>query len=152
MSLRAWGVTAAALVAVVVTGGPASALPVPTVPADVREVFGAEGPRQAQAGAAGMGEDFSGPVRADDVHEIFRFSATFVDGSPMNEPVVSTTQWVAALERGDEVLGTLGVWKPGGGPARPPGAATSGGRTAPRRWPAARRARQVRGGPCGPSR
>ena len=53
MSLRAWVAAAAALVTVVMTGGPASALPVPTVPADVLEVFAGEGPRQAQAGAAG---------------------------------------------------------------------------------------------------
>ena len=121
MSLRAWVATAAALVTVVLTGGPASAMPVPTAPDDVREVFTGEGLRQTQAGAEGLGADFSGPLRADDVHEIFRFSMTFVDGSPMNEPVVSTTQWVAALRRGDEVLGTLGVWKPGGGPAQPNG-------------------------------
>jgi hypothetical protein len=121
MSLRTWLATAAALVTVVLTGGPASAMPVPSVPDDVRAVFTGEGLRQAQAGAEGLDADFSGPVRADDVHEVFRFSMTFVDGSPMNEPVVSTTQWLAALERGDEVLGTLGVWKPGGGPAQPNG-------------------------------
>jgi hypothetical protein len=123
MSLRTGLPTAAALVTVVLTGGPASAMPVPvpSVPDDVRELFTGEGLRQAKAGAEGLDADFSGPVRADDVHEVFRFSMTFVDGSPMNEPVVSTTQWLAALERGDEVLGTLGVWKPGGGPAQPNG-------------------------------
>jgi hypothetical protein len=121
MSLRTGLATAAALVTVVLTGGPASAMPVPPVPADVLEVFAGEGLRQAQAGAEGLGADFSGPLRADDAREIFRFSMTFVDGSPMNEPVVSTTQWVAALRRGNEVLGTLGVRKPGGGPAQPNG-------------------------------
>jgi hypothetical protein len=121
MSLRAWVTTAAGLLTIVMTGGPASAMPVPTAPDDVREVFTGEGLRQAQAGAEGLGADFSGPLRADDAREIFRFSMTFVDGSPMNEPVVSTMQWVAALRRGNEVLGTLGVRKPGGGPAQPNG-------------------------------
>ena len=37
----------------------------------------------------------------------------------MTEPVVSAGQWIAALMRGDRALGTLGVWKPDGGPAQP---------------------------------
>ncbi|TFV72985.1 hypothetical protein E4P39_16020 [Blastococcus sp. CT_GayMR19] len=118
---RTWLATAAALVTVVLTGGPASALPVPTVPEDVRAVSAGAGLRQAQAGAEGLGADFSGDVRAEDVHELFRFSMTFVDEGPVTEPVVSTGQWVAALERGDEVLGTLGVWRPDGGRAQPNG-------------------------------
>src|SRR5688500_9807693 len=59
--------------------------------------------------------------RADDIHEIFAFSAQFIEGVPTTDPVTSTGQWTAAIKRADEVLGTLGVWKPGGGPAQPNG-------------------------------
>ena len=91
-----------------------------TVPADVREVFArAEYGRPSSARA--WARTSPAPSVPTTSTRSSRFSMTFVDGSPMNEPVVSTTQWVAALERGDEVLGTLGVWKPGGGPAQPNG-------------------------------
>jgi hypothetical protein len=110
-----------AVVALVAAGRPALAAPVPEIPPEVAAAFAGEALRQAQAGDEGVDADFSGAVRADDIHEIFAFSAQFIQGAPTTEPVTSTGQWTAAIKRADEVLGTLGVWKSGGGPAQPNG-------------------------------
>jgi hypothetical protein len=49
---------------------------------------------------------------------VHRFSPDFVDGKPTDEPVIPAEQWLGALVRGDDVLGTLGVWRNDGGPAQ----------------------------------
>lgn len=93
---------ALAAVALLGIGGPVQAAPRPSVPPDVRAAFGAD-------------------VRADDVHEVFRFSAEFVDGTATTEPVVRTDSWLAAITRGDRVVGTMLVWRPDGGAPEPAG-------------------------------
>jgi hypothetical protein len=122
MSSRAGTTASAALacafVAVVVTGGPALAVPEPTIPADVRAVFGGEALRQTQAAEDGLEMDFSGAVRVDDIHEVFWFTADVLDGVPTSEPVTSSDQWLASIKHGDEVLGILWVSRPPGDPAR----------------------------------
>ena len=119
--LRAATVLVCALVAVVVTGGPARATPEPSrpgpsIPVDVRAVFAGDALRHAQAGAAEVDADFSG-ARIADVHEVFTFSRAFLEGTPTEQPVMSTQRWMGAIERGVEVLGTVDVGKPRGGPA-----------------------------------
>jgi hypothetical protein len=111
---------AAALAAVTLTAGPALADPEPTVPPDVAAVLD-DVLETARAGDAGAGADFSGPVRADHVREVFQFSIAFVQGEPTNEPVITTHSWVASIHRGDEALGTLLIRRPDGGPAEPAG-------------------------------
>ena len=108
----------AVLVAVVVlTGGTAAADPTPTVPPDVAAQFTGEAVRQSQLAAGpGSGADSLG-VRAGTVHQLFRFSADYVAGTPTDEPVVPADSWIASLLHGDEVRGVLWVWKPEGGPA-----------------------------------
>jgi hypothetical protein len=113
-------VLAAALVAVVMSGSPALATPAPPIPADVRAVFDGEALRQAQTGGEGVDADFS-DARVGAVHEVFGFSEDFVGGRPTTEPVTSRGLWLGALVRGDDVLGTLGVWRDGGLPAQPNG-------------------------------
>jgi hypothetical protein len=108
-------VLAAALVGVVLTAGPAGAAPA-EIPPDVRALIAGDAVGQAHAGAAGIRADFSGS-RADDVHEVFLFSMDFVEGVDTTRPVISAGRWMAGIERGDRVLGTLEVWKPAGGPA-----------------------------------
>jgi hypothetical protein len=90
--LSAAAASAAVLVSLVAIGSPARAVPVSTIPPDVRAAFAGEALRQAQAGDDGVDADFSGAVRADDIHEIFAFSADFIDGAPTTEPVTSTGQ------------------------------------------------------------
>ena len=102
----------------VLAGGTASAAPTPHVPPDVGEAFAGTALRQAQAGAVGVGADFSGDVRAENVHEIFAFTVPFVTGRPTAEPVVSTESWIAPVLRDDDVLGVIWVWKPDGGAAQ----------------------------------
>ena len=119
--LRAATVLVCALVAVVVSGGPARATPTPSgprpsIPADVRAVFAGDALHHAQAGAAEVDADFSG-ARVADVHEVFTFSRAFLAGTPTEQPVLSTQRWMGAIERGVEVLGTVDVGKPRGGPA-----------------------------------
>jgi hypothetical protein len=104
------------LLAVVLTPGSALALPTPTIPADVAAVFAGDALRQAEAGAVGLDADFAG-ASVDVVHEVFRFSADFVDGRPTTKPVRRSGSWLAGIIRGDDVLGTLLVSKPNGGPA-----------------------------------
>ncbi len=104
-----------ALVAVVAPG-PAQAAPTPEIPPDVSALFAGDAVRQADAGAAGIRADFSG-ARADDVHEVFMFTIDFVEGAETTRPVVSAGRWIAGIERGGLVLGTLEVWKPEGGQA-----------------------------------
>jgi hypothetical protein len=117
---RAPAALAAAAVAVLLIGGPALALPPPPIPADVQAAFAGEALRQAQAGGEGVDADFSG-AQVEAVHEIFRFSPDFVDGKPTTEPLVPAGQWLGSLTRGDDVLGTLGVWRNGNGPPQPNG-------------------------------
>ena len=107
------------LAAIVGLAAPALAAPVPQIPPDVEAVFAGAALRQAQATADGSG-DFTG-ARADRIHEVFTFSADFIDGIPTTEPVVSSGRWLAAIMRDDEVLGTVGVVKPPGAPAEPNG-------------------------------
>jgi hypothetical protein len=109
----------AALVAAVLAGGTALAAP-PPIPADVREVFDGAAVQQARAGGDGVDADFS-QAQVSAVHEIYRFTPDFVDGEPTTEPLVPTAQWLGALTRGDDVVGTLGVWRNGGGPPQPNG-------------------------------
>ena len=109
-----------ALAAIVGLAAPALAAPVPQIPPDVEAVFAGAALRQAQAAADGVSADFTG-ARADHIHEVFSFSGDFIDGIPTTEPVVSSGQWLAAIMRGDEVLGTVGVVKPPGAPAEPNG-------------------------------
>src|SRR5688572_26676948 len=104
-----------ALVAVL-AAGPAQAAPPPEVPLDVSALFAGDAVQQAHAGAAGVRADFSG-ARADDVHEVFMFTIDFVEGTETTQPVTSAGRWMARIERADQVLGTLEVWKPEGGPA-----------------------------------
>jgi hypothetical protein len=106
---------AGALVAVI-AAGPAQAAPPPVIPPDVSALFAGDAVRQADAGAAGIPADFSG-ARAGDVHEVFMFTIDFVEGAETNRPVISAGRWMASIERGGQVLGTLEVWKPDGGPA-----------------------------------
>jgi hypothetical protein len=109
-------VLGAALVGVVLSAGPAGAAPPPEIPPDVLAFFAGDAVRQADAGAAGIRADLSG-ARADDVHEVFLFSTDFVEGVETTRPITSAGRWMAGIVRGDQVLGTLEVWKPGGGPA-----------------------------------
>jgi hypothetical protein len=102
-----------ALVAVV-AAGPAQAAPPPEIPPDVSAFFAGDAVRQAHAGAAGLPADFSG-ARADDVHEVFLFTIDFVEGTETSRPVTSAGRWMASIERADQVLGRLEVWKPDGG-------------------------------------
>ena len=56
-------------------------------------------------------------MRAENVHEIFRFSAEFVAGDPTSEPVTSADSWIGGLWRGDRAVGVLWVGQRDGGPA-----------------------------------
>ncbi|MGZ4668085.1 MAG: hypothetical protein ACXVX3_06105 [Blastococcus sp.] len=114
--LGATGVLVCALLAVVVTGGTARATPPPSIPADVGALFAGDAMRHAQAGAAEIDADFTG-ARIADIHEVFTFSRGFLAGASTPEAVTSTGRWMGAIERGVEVLGTVDVWKPDGGPA-----------------------------------
>jgi hypothetical protein len=96
--------------------GPAQAVPPPGIPPDVKALVAGDAVRQADAGAAGIRADFSG-ARADDVHEVFMFTIDFVEGAETTQPVTSAGRWMGSIERADQVLGTLEVWKPEGGPA-----------------------------------
>lgn len=113
---RAPAALAAALAAVVVGAGAALAAPVAPVPADVQAVFDGAALQQAQVGGEAVDADFSG-ARVAGAHEVFAFSDAFIDGRPTSEPVTSRDQWLGVLTRGDDVLGTLGVWRTDGGPA-----------------------------------
>jgi hypothetical protein len=123
MSTRARLTTSAvaALTAAVVSAGPARAMPTPQVPPEVAAAFAGDALRTAQASSEGMGADFSGS-RAGDIHEVFWFSADFTAGRPTTAPVRSSGTWLAGLERGNDVLGTLLVRRPDGGPAEWAGA------------------------------
>ncbi|UOY00432.1 hypothetical protein [Blastococcus sp. PRF04-17] len=109
---------AAALTAVLAWAAPAAALPEPTIPPDVTDFYTDEAADWAAALGAGLDSDFS-DVRVGAVHEVFWFSKAFVDGEPTDEPVRPSGTWLGVLQRGDQVLGTLGVWKPDGGRAEP---------------------------------
>jgi hypothetical protein len=109
---------AGALVAAVVAAGPAHAVPTPEIPADVAATFAGAAVRQLRADPGTLDTDFSGDIRADDIHEVFAFTREFVRGTPTREPVASTGSWIASITRGEEeVLGTVWVWKPDGGRA-----------------------------------
>lgn len=111
-----------AVVALVAAGRPALAAPVPEIPTDVAAAFGGDALRQTQAADEGLDADFSGSIQAGDIHEVFRFSADFIDVVPTSEPVSSGGQWVGTVRRGDDVLGVVWVVKPEGGPAEWAGA------------------------------
>lgn len=105
-----------ALVSVVVSAGPAGATPIPQVPADVAAAFAGDALRAAQASTQGTDADFSG-ASAGDIHEVFWFSADFTAGRPTPAPVRSSGSWLAGVQRGNSVLGTVLVRRPDGGPA-----------------------------------
>jgi hypothetical protein len=109
---------AAASIGVVLTAGPASATPRPTIPADVAALFSGEALRQAQALDAGLQSDFSRADRSADIHQVFRFSPAFIGGDTAAEPVIRTEQWQASIKRGGEVLGTVMVWRQDGAAAQ----------------------------------
>jgi hypothetical protein len=104
------------VVALVLTTEPAGAAPPPEIPPDVSALLAGDAVRQADAGAAGIRADFSG-ARADAVHEVFVFTTDFVEGAETDRPITSAGRWIASIERDGQVLGTLEVWKPDGGPA-----------------------------------
>ncbi len=56
-------------------------------------------------------------MRAENVHEVFMFSAEFVAGDPTSEPLTSSDSWIGGLWRGDRAVGVLWVGKRDGGPA-----------------------------------
>jgi hypothetical protein len=112
---------AAVVLAVVATAGRASALPQPSVPPDVAAAFSGDALEWVQRVAPSDGTYLSGDVRVGEVHEVFWFSTDFVEGTSTDEPVRPSGSWLAGLLRGDEVLGTIAVWKPEGGPAQPNG-------------------------------
>ena len=120
-ALRVTAALAAALAAVV-GAGPAHAVPPPEIPADVAAAFAGDGLRKTQAAAEGLDADFSGAIRADDIHEVFVFTPEFVVGGPTSEPVISNDTWMASIKRGDDVLGVLWVSKWPGEPAQWTGA------------------------------
>lgn len=109
-------VPAALAAALVVAAGPAQALPQPRIPADISAAVEAESLRRAEPWAEGTGIDLSG-ARADVVHEVFRWSTDFVDGTPTTEPVTRTGSWVAALMNEDRAVGIVWVGRADGGPA-----------------------------------
>jgi hypothetical protein len=115
--MRVTAAIAGALVAAVVAAGPAQAVPTPEIPADVAATFAGAALRQLRADPGTVDTDFSGDIRADDIHEVFAFTREFLRGTPTREPVASTGSWIASITRGEEVLGTVWVWKPDGGRA-----------------------------------
>jgi hypothetical protein len=52
---------------------------------------------------------------------VFQFSPAFVRGERTNQPVITTRSWLASIKRGDQVLGTLLVWRPEGAATEPAG-------------------------------
>lgn len=120
---------AGAVISVVAFAGPASAAPAEQIPRDVSEAFANSALREAPASAEhhrGQADDdpatreapaFSGPIRADDIHDVHAFSAEFLSGAPTAQAVTPAGQWLAAVKGGNDVLGTIMVRKPQGGPA-----------------------------------
>lgn len=113
--------------------GSASAGPRPgPAPSDVQKMFQGEAAKQVQGHVQNLHQnprssvdrattpstpDFSGSLQTRNVHEIFFFSEDFMAGREVGEPVVSAKQWIAPIQRGSTLLGTVIVWKPQGGPA-----------------------------------
>jgi hypothetical protein len=112
-SARFLAVAALGVVFLLAGVGPAPAAP-GDVPPDVAAAFAGEALRDATVSSE---SDLTGAV-ADAVHEVFRFSADFVDGVPTSEPVIASDLWIARLVRDDEVLGAVWVVRPPGAPVQ----------------------------------
>jgi hypothetical protein len=107
MSVRTWfGAAIAAAGALLVLSGPALAVPSAEIPTDVRAVLDGAALRAMPELAAG---DDPVDIRAEDVHEVFRFTADFLHGRRVDVAVVPTGAWLAVLQREDQVLGTVRV-------------------------------------------
>ena len=134
---RAWGGGLALAGLLILGGGTASATAAPEPPADVTAFLAgpaveeiqasvADAARQAAGGGpqsralTAIGEDvpdFSGEVSAGPAHQVSSFTDEFLAGSADGPPTRTTQQWLAALGRDGEAIGTARVWKPDGAPA-----------------------------------
>lgn len=126
---RALGL-AAVTVASIAFAAPAHADPVAQLPTDVTQALDGKALQAAAASAAEFAKqdegdslgptppDFSGAIESGSVHQIYTFSDGFFQGDTAAAPVQAQQQWVAAVQREGQVLGTIRVWKPSGGPAQ----------------------------------
>jgi hypothetical protein len=107
MSVRTWlGAALTATAALLLLGGPALAVPAADVPDEVR----AELDRAALSTAPGLaGDGEPADVSAESVHEVYRFTADFLQGRRVDVAVAPSGEWLAVLQRGEAVLGTVRV-------------------------------------------